>query len=73
MRDDLVLGFLYLHQLAKFGGFACFAFAHDFGVRLEYANDFAGNCVSPWNTRAFVSRTTCRTRLAISVRVAVSG
>jgi hypothetical protein len=40
MRDDLVLGFLQLHQFAKFVGLACLAFANDLGMRFEQTNEF---------------------------------
>ena len=37
MRDDLVLRFLQLHQLAKLVRFARFPFTNDLGVRLKQA------------------------------------
>src|SRR5687767_10686546 len=47
MDDDLVLSFLYLHQLAKFGWLAGFPFANDFRVRLEHANEFSWQLRQP--------------------------
>src|SRR5438876_1167670 len=42
MCDDLVLSFLYPHHLSELGWLACFAFADDLAVRLEQADDLAG-------------------------------
>lgn len=40
-NDDLVLGFLKLDHLPELGGLAGFAFANDFCVRLEDADQLA--------------------------------
>jgi len=39
MRDDLVLGFLQLHQFAKLIGLACLAFTNDLGMRFEQTDE----------------------------------
>jgi hypothetical protein len=41
VRDDLILSFLQLHQLAEFGGLAGLAFANDFGVWFKQADHLA--------------------------------
>src|SRR5947209_3058684 len=38
VRDDLILSFLQLHQLAEFGRLAGLAFANDFGVWFKQAD-----------------------------------
>jgi hypothetical protein len=54
MRDDLVLRFLHLDQLAEFGRLARLALANDLAVRLEKAGNrwegIANSCAT-WRNR----------------------
>src|SRR5271157_615513 len=53
LRDDLILGLLYLHELSEFRGLAQLSFPNDFRVRLEHTDQLPRETSDPLeNTRA---------------------
>src|SRR5499427_4649472 len=58
VSNNLILGFLNLHQLAELGRLAHFAFADDFRVGSNTLTILPGVSVTPRKTRAVVCRST---------------
>src|SRR5262252_5609824 len=65
MRNDLILRFLQLHQLAKLVGLARLSLADDLRLWLKYAEQLSRKLGHPSKIRDLVCRTTRPTRSTI--------